>query len=62
MNNKVLKKAGWDEIAEKEFPFLVDTSIFCKHIDLQGKQYPSQNEHLQFVDKKEIEDAIKNNS
>jgi len=34
----VLKKTGWES---KEYPFLCDTSIFCKHIDRNtGKQYP----------------------
>ena len=35
-------KAGWKEFQKKKYPFLVDTSISCKHIDLStGKQYPS---------------------
>lgn len=41
MKNKVLERTGWKKIAKKEFPFLVDTNIFCKHIDLtSGKTYP----------------------
>lgn len=37
----VLKKTGWTKIAKKKYPFLCDTTIFCKHIDRQtGKQYP----------------------
>jgi hypothetical protein len=37
----VLKKAGWAKIGRKKYPFLCDTSIFCKHIDINtGKQYP----------------------
>ena len=36
-----LKKTGWGKIAKKKYPFLVDTNIFCKHIDLTtGKMYP----------------------
>lgn len=39
--NDVLKKTGWKEIAKKKYPFLCDTSIFCKHIDRNtGRQYP----------------------
>lgn len=29
----LLKKAGWKDIAAKKYPFLVDTSIRCGHID-----------------------------
>lgn len=35
-----LAKAGWPELQDKEFPFLVDTNIFCKHIDPDGQQFP----------------------
>lgn len=38
---KIVGDTGWKKIAKKEFPFLVDTNIFCKHIDLtSGKTYP----------------------
>lgn len=41
MDNDVLKKVGFDELAEMEHPFLCDTTIFCKHIDRQtGRQFP----------------------
>lgn len=41
MKDKIFEKAGWPEFQKKEFPFLVDTSIFVKHIDRQtGVQYP----------------------
>ena len=37
----ILKKAGWPKLAKKKYPFICDTSIFCKHIDLEtGQQYP----------------------
>lgn len=39
----VLKKAGWGAFARKHsrYPFLVDTSIFCGHIDIHtGLVYP----------------------
>lgn len=29
----LLKRAGWPKVAGKEYPFLVDTRIDCKHID-----------------------------
>ena len=43
INDDVLKRAGWPKIARKKHPFLCDTTIFCKHIDLNtGKQYPTE--------------------
>jgi hypothetical protein len=36
----IFTKAGWPEFAKKEHPFLVDTRIFVKHIDLDGVQWP----------------------
>lgn len=39
IENKVLEKTGWEM---KEYPFLCDTTIFCKHIDRKsGMIYPS---------------------
>lgn len=41
MKEKVLKKTGFTKVAHKKYPFLCDTSIFCKHIDRgSGRQYP----------------------
>lgn len=41
IRGKILKKAGWAKIGRKKYPFLCDTSIFCKHIDINtGKTYP----------------------
>ena len=41
MRDNIFVKAGWPEYQKKEFPFLVDTGIFVKHIDRQsGQQYP----------------------
>ena len=41
MDNNIFEKAGWSKYKEKEFPFLVDTTIFLKHIDRKtGVQYP----------------------
>lgn len=38
---RLIKKAGWPKIARKKYPFLVDTGIFCMHIDRgSGRQYP----------------------
>jgi hypothetical protein len=41
IDNDVLKKTGWKDIARRKYPFLCDTSILCRHIDRNsGKQYP----------------------
>jgi len=38
-----LTKAGFPKIAKKKYPFLIDTNIFCKHIDRgSGVQYPME--------------------
>lgn len=40
-NENILEKSGWKKIAKKKYPFLVDTNIFCRHVDLStGVQYP----------------------
>jgi hypothetical protein len=39
-----LRKAGWggyvDRLEDPRYPFLVDTRLFCKHINPDGVQYP----------------------
>lgn len=40
MEGGFFQKAGWDEYQEKEWPFLVDTGLFCRHIDMDGTMYP----------------------
>ena len=45
IDEKILEKTGWDELAGEEFPFLCDTGIFCKHIDRgTGKMFPLKME------------------
>lgn len=41
IQNKVLQKAGWKKHARLRYPFLVDTSIYCKQIDENGIVYPT---------------------
>lgn len=43
------KKAGWNKFQDKKYPLLCDTSIFCKHIDWGGIQYPSAGEEKAFT-------------
>jgi hypothetical protein len=40
MEGKYFEKAGWKEIGRKRFPFLVDTNLFCKHMNLDGESFP----------------------
>jgi hypothetical protein len=41
MREDVLTRAGWKQIGKRKWPFLVDTSIKCFHIDLTtGTMYP----------------------
>lgn len=41
IKEKVLQRSGFKRIGNKKYPYLVDTNIFCKHIDLNsGTQYP----------------------
>ena len=40
IEGKYLERAGWPEYQKKEYPFLIDTSIFLKHITQEGVQYP----------------------
>jgi hypothetical protein len=45
----LLKKAGWPKYQKMQYPYLCDTSIFCKHIDWNGIQYPSAGEEKAFM-------------
>lgn len=40
MEGDFLRKSGWTEYADKEWPFLVDTNLFCRHINMDGEQFP----------------------
>lgn len=48
-----LSKAGWSKYSKKKYPFLVDTSIFCTHIDWSGVQYPARGEQNAFLNNKD---------
>jgi hypothetical protein len=45
----IFKKAGWPAYSKKKYPFLIDTSIYCKHIDEAGIQYPANGEDREFL-------------
>jgi hypothetical protein len=40
MRGNYLAKAGWPEIQAMKYPFLIDTNIYCKHINPDGTQFP----------------------
>jgi hypothetical protein len=40
MEGKYLAKAGWPELQKEKYPFVMDTSIFCRHITNDGQIYP----------------------
>lgn len=40
MEEDLFTKAGFPQYSKKLYPFLVDTSIFVKHIDQDGVQHP----------------------
>ena len=43
IRDDVLRRAGWPKIGKKQYPFLVDTNLFCHHIDASGVVYPPWN-------------------
>lgn len=53
MEGKYFEKAGWGKYQDMEYPFLVDTSIFCRHIEVDGRQFPSPAEIAMFTRKEE---------
>ena len=52
IEDKIFEKAGWPEFQKKEFPFLVDTTIFVKHIDRESGQIYPIALPKEFLDKK----------
>jgi hypothetical protein len=46
MAGKYLAKAGFKDVGAKKYPFLMDTSIFCRHITNDGISYPLCHEAL----------------
>jgi hypothetical protein len=42
LKENVIERSGWDPsyCPDPKYPFLVDTNIFCKHINNDGSQFP----------------------
>ncbi len=49
MKGKFLEKAGWAKHAKKhpKYPFMMDTGIFCRHIGMDGQQFPENWQQIQ---------------
>lgn len=51
MGEKVFAKAGWPKYQKLRYPFLVDTKLFCGHIDPSGRIFPSEAEKRKWLPK-----------
>ena len=40
IEGKFLTKAGWGAYQKRKYPFLIDTNIFCQHINVDGERFP----------------------
>lgn len=40
MEGRYFEKAGWHEHQKMRWPFLVDTALFCSHINPDGRRFP----------------------
>jgi hypothetical protein len=40
MKGEFFEKAGWKKYQVMQYPFLVDTNIFCRHINPDGEAFP----------------------
>lgn len=49
IKDRILEKAGWKKFQKMKYPYLCDTSIFCRHINFDGVQYPSAGEERAFA-------------
>lgn len=52
MREDIFEKAGWGTFQKKEFPFICDTNVFCRHINWEGQIFPSSGEEKKFNKKK----------
>ncbi len=57
MEEKILQRAGWEKHCKKypKWPFLLDTSIFCQHIDPNGRKFPGEGvefDHGRIINKR----------
>lgn len=43
IKEKIFEKSGWPKYQKMKYPFLVDTNIFVRHVDENGRQFPLQD-------------------
>jgi hypothetical protein len=49
---KAKKHGGdWGKFQKKEFPFIIDTRLYCRHIDFDGRQFPMMGEDVKYLRK-----------
>jgi hypothetical protein len=48
MDLNVFEETGWGHLKNEKYPFLVDTRIFCKHIDQKGQVWPYEDSYKTF--------------
>jgi hypothetical protein len=39
MRENVIERAGW-KVPDPKNPFMLDTNLFCRHINMNGEQFP----------------------
>lgn len=49
INDNIFAKSGWNNYANKQYPFLVDTRLFCWHINTDGVKFPIGDEFEKFI-------------
>jgi len=52
IKNRIFDKAGFPEYQEKLHPFMIDTTMFCYHLDTNGRHFPSKGEEARFMKKR----------
>lgn len=58
LNEGILEKAGW-KVPDPKNPFLIDTSIMCQHIDMNGRKFPECTGTGYLEDHKKAREAIR---
>jgi hypothetical protein len=58
IKGEYFKKAGWNKYQEMKYPFLVDTNIFCRHINPDGAVFPEVSWHITNNEKLKREEKI----
>jgi hypothetical protein len=57
LDNDILKETGWEELSKQKYPFILDTGIYCHHVDFNGTLFPSDGEEIKFLDEEKKKEA-----